>query len=320
MGLFAGAAAAVPLGARAQPSPKIARLGFLGSTTQSAVEKVLPRFRLGLRDLGYVEGQNVLIDFRWAEGNYTRLSEYAAELVRLRSDILLTYGTPSALAAKQATTTVPIVMLVSGDAVASGIVASLARPGGNVTGSTFFDPELQVKRLELIKEVLPSARRVAVLANPENPIDVSNIDAMRRTAESLKLELQPFDVQRADQLPTVIASVVKAGTDVIAATSDAVLRGNAGRVAELTAELRLPLVGDPDFAQAGGLLGYGVNIGDLWYRGSYFVDRILKGAKPADLPVERPTRFALVINLKTAKFLGIDIPTSTLSRADEIIE
>jgi putative ABC transport system substrate-binding protein len=200
---------------------------------------VLPRFRLGLRDLGYVEGQNVLIDFQ-AEGNYTRLSEYAAELVRLRSDILLTYGTPGALAAKQATTTVPIVMLVSGDAVATGIVASLARPSGNVTGSTFFDPELQAKRLELIREVLPSARRVALLANPGNPIDASNIGAMRRTAESLKLELQVFDVQRADQLPNVIASVAKAGTDVIAATSDGVLRANAGRVAELTAEHRLP--------------------------------------------------------------------------------
>jgi putative ABC transport system substrate-binding protein len=316
----AGAAAAVPVGAWAQPSPKIARLGFLGSTTPSGVEKVLPRFRLGLRNLGYLEGQNLLIDFRWAEGNYARLSEYAAELVRLRSDILLSYGTPGTLAAKQATTSVPIVMIVSGDAVATGIVASLARPGGNVIGSTFFDPELQAKRLELIKEALPFARRVAVLANPDNPIDAGNIPAMRRTAEALKLELQLFDVQRADQLPNVIASVVKAGSDVIAATSDAVLRGNAGRLAELTAEHRLPLVGDLELAQAGGLLGYGVNLGDLWYRGAYFVDRILKGAKPADLPVEQPTKFALVINLKSARLLGIDVPASALARADEVIE
>jgi putative tryptophan/tyrosine transport system substrate-binding protein len=318
--LLGGAAATVPFGARAQPSPKIARLGFLGATTPSGFEKTLPQFRLGLRDLGYIEGQNILIDFRWAEGNYARLSEYAAELIRLRADILLTHGTPGTLAAKQATTTVPIVMLVSGDAVATGIIASLARPGGNVTGSTFFDPELQAKRLELIKEVLPSARRVAVLKNPGNPVVAATISAMQRTADSLKLEMQLFDVQRADRFPNVIASVVKARTDAVVATSDSVLRTNAGRLAELMLEHRLPSVGDLDFVNVGGLLGYGVNLGDLWYRGAYFVDEILKGVKPANLPVEQPTKFELVINLKTAKALGLDVPPTLLARADHVIE
>jgi ABC-type uncharacterized transport system substrate-binding protein len=214
----------------------------------------------------------------------------------------------------------PIVMLVSGDAVATGIIASLARPGGNVTGSTFFDPELQAKRLELIKEVLPSARRVAVLKNPGNPVVAATISAMQRTADSLKLEMQLFDVQRADRFPNVIASVVKARTDAVVATSDSVLRTNAGRLAELMLEHRLPSVGDLDFVNVGGLLGYGVNLGDLWYRGAYFVDKILKGVKPANLPVEQPTKFELVINLKTAKALGLDVPPTLLARADHVIE
>ena len=318
--LVGGAAATVPLGAAAQPSPKIARLGFLGATIPSAVDRTLPRFRLGLRDLGYIEGENIFIDFRWAEGNYARLSEYAAELIRLRANILVTHGTPGTLAAKQATTTAPIVMLVSGDAVATGIVASLARPGGNVTGSTFFDPELHVKQVELIKEVLPSARRIALLKNPGNAVDAAISDVMRRTAESLKLQMQLFDVQRADQLPNVIASVAKAGTDAVVATGDAVLRTNAQRLAELMLEQRVPLVGDLDFARAGGLLGYGVNLGDLWYRGAYFVDKILKGAKPANLPVEQPTKFSIVINMTTAKALGLTVPDRLLALADELID
>jgi len=315
-----GGAAAWPLGAGAQPSPKIAHLGFLGVTTPSAVEKTLARFRLGLRDRGYIEGQNIFIDFRWAEGNYARLSEYAAELIRLRSDILLTYGTPGTLAAKKSTTTVPIVMLVSGDAVATGVIASLARPGGNVTGSTFFDPELHVKQLELIKKVIPTVKRVAVLTNPGNPVDAAILTAMGRTAEALKLEMQPFEVQQADQLRNVVANVADVGIAAVVATGDALLRSNAARLSELMIEHRLPLVGDVDFANAGALLGYGVNLGDLWYRGAYFVDEILKGTKPANLPVEQPTRFVLVINLNTARALGISFPLELLALADEVIE
>jgi putative ABC transport system substrate-binding protein len=322
--LVGGAAAGWPLATLAQQPPKtrIARLGFLGATTPSSVESTgtLQRFRAGLRDLGYVEGQNIFIDFRWAEGNYARLVELAAELVRLKVDLLVTSGTPGTLAAKQATTTLPIVMAVSGDALATGIVASLARPGGNVTGSTFFDPELNAKRLELLKELIPSARRIAVLVNPDNPVNVPIIRAMQLTAESFKLELQQFEARTPDELQDVVARMIKTRADAVAVTTDTVFLTNARRIAGVTAENRLPSLGWVEFAKVGGLMGYGVNIPDLWYRAAYFVDRILKGAKAADLPVEQPTKFELVINLKTAKALGIDVPPTLLATADELIE
>jgi putative ABC transport system substrate-binding protein len=315
-----GGAAAFPLVARAQQRAKIARIGLLGATVPSGVEGPLKRFRAGLRDLGYVEGENVFIDFRWAEGNYSRLAEFAAELVRLRVDVLLTYGTPGTLAAKQATTTLPIVMLVSGDAVATGIVASLARPGGNVTGSTFFDPELHAKRLELVNEAWPSAVRIGILLNPDNPVNAPLMQAMRRTATSLKLELQPLEARGPDEFQGVVSGTAGPRLDVISVTSDAVLRANFRRIARIAADNRIPAIGDIEFAQAGGPIGYGVNLSNLWYRGAFFVDRILKGAKPADLPIEQPTRFDLVINLKTAKALGLDVPPTLLARADEVIE
>jgi len=240
--LLGGAAAAWPFAARAQQPPKIPRIGFLGATTAAGVESRLKRFRAGLRDLGYIEGENLLIDFRWAEGNYARLAEFAAELVGLKVDVLVTYGTPGTLAAKQATTTMPIVMTVSGDAVATGIVASLARPGGNVTGSSFFSPELIAKRLELLKDAVPSARSVAFLFNPNNPVEASGAQLTELAAKSLGLDLQPFEV------------------------------------------------------------------------------RNLKGEKPADLPVIQATKLELVINLKTAKALGLQIPDRLLALADEVIE
>jgi putative ABC transport system substrate-binding protein len=318
--LIGGAAAVWPLGVHAQSAPKIPRIGLLSPTTPSGVEKTLPRFRAGLRDLGYVEGQNILLDFRWAEGNYARLAEYAAELVRLRVDVLATYGTPGTLAAKQATTTTPIVMIISGDAVATGIVASLARPGGNVTGSTFFDPELHAKRLELVKEIAPSARRVAVLYNPSNPVNAPVEQAMERTAQSLKLELQSYEAQRPDEFGEMFSRLIKTGTDWVAVTSDAVFRTNAERIAQLATKNRLPLIGDVDFGQSGALIGFGANLPELWYRGAYFVDKILKGAKPAGLPVEQPIKFELIVNLKTAKALGLDVPWQFQQRADEVIE
>jgi putative ABC transport system substrate-binding protein len=315
-----GGAAAWPLAARAQQRAKIARIGLLGATAPSGVEGLLRRFRAGLHDLGYVEGENVFIDFRWAEGNYARLAEFAAELVRLRADVLLTYGTPGALAAKQATTTLPIVMLTSGDAVATGIVASLARPGGNVTGSTFFDPELHAKRLELVNEAWPSAARIGILLNPDNPVNAPLMQAMRRTSHSLKLELQPLEARGPDEFQGVVSGTAGTRLDVISVTSDAVLRANFRRIAKIAADNRIPAIGDIEFAQAGGPIGYGVSLPDLWYRGAFFVDRILKGTKPADLPVEQPTKFELVINLKTAKALGIEVPPTLLARADEVIE
>jgi putative ABC transport system substrate-binding protein len=315
-----GGAAAWPLAARAQQAAKIARIGFLGATTPAGIESRLERFRAGLRDLAYVEGKNILIDFRWAEGNYARLAEYAAELVRLRVDILVTYGTPGTLAAKQATETVPIVMLVSGDAVATGIIASLARPGGNVTGSTFFDPELNAKRLELIKEISPSAKRIAVLVNPGNPVNAPIIQAMERTAERLRLELQTFEARTADEFQSVVSNIAKQRDDAVAVTQDPLFVSNIRKIAEIARNNRLAAIGFVEFAQVGGLIGYGPNMDDLWYRGAYFVDKILKGTKPADLPVEQPTKFELLINLTTAKALGLEIPPTLLARADEVIE
>jgi len=317
--LLGGAAVAWPLAARAQQPPKITRIGFLGATAPSDVF-ALDRFRAGLRDLGYVEGENILIDFRWAEGNYARLAEYATELIRLRVDILVTHGTPGTLAARQATKTVPIVMIVSGDAVATGLIASLARPGGNVTGSTFFDPELSAKRLELIKELSPSAKRVAVLLNPGNPVNAPIIEAMGRTAESLRLELQTFEARTPDEFQTVVSNMIRQRVDAVAVTQDTPFVSNSRKIAEIASNNRLAAIGFVYFAQVGGLLGYGPDIGDLWYRGAYFVDKILKGTKPADLPAEQPTRFILTINARTAKTLDVEIPATLLARADEVIE
>ena len=315
-----GGAAAWPTAAHAQQASRTPRIGFLGVSTPSGVEARLQRLRTGLRDLGYVEGQNIFIDFRWAEGNYSRLVEFAAELLHLKADILVTYGTPGTLAAKQATTTMPIVMIVSGDAVATGIVASLARPGGNVTGSTFFNPELSAKRLEVVKEAHPSARRVAILLNPSNPINAPVMRATEIAAKSLRLELLSFETRRSDELHSTFSRMRDAGIDAVGVTDDTHFVGNARVIAELAISNRLPSIGFSEFALAGGLIGYGANLGDLWYRGAFFIDRILKGTRPADLPVEQPTKFELVINHQTARTLGLTVPPMLLARADEVIE
>jgi putative ABC transport system substrate-binding protein len=319
--LVGGAATAWPLAAHAQQGTKVARIGFLGSTSPSGVEGRLARFRAGLRDLSYVEGENILIDFRWAEGNYNRLTEFAAELIRLKVDVLVTYGTPGTLAAKKATTTIPIVMTASGDAVASGIVASLAHPGGNVTGSTFFGPELSAKRLELLKEVYPSASRVGVLINPDSPYDALLIEPMRTAAKSLKFDLQQLQARRPNQIEDTISTArAKARVDALVVTDDLLFVGNLEWIAELANNNRLPAIGTSEFAQAGGLIGYGVDIPELWYRAASFVDKILKGAKPADLPVEQPTKFVLIANVRVAKTLGLELPPTLLARSDEVIE
>jgi putative ABC transport system substrate-binding protein len=276
--------------------------------------------RAGLRDLGYLEGKNVVIDYRWAEGKYDRLSDLAGELVRLRVDVLVTHGTPGALAAKRATTTIPIVVATSADAVASGLVESLARPGGNITGSTYFIPELNAKRLEIFKEPFPHTSRMAVLVNPDNPAMVPIIQAMEVTARSLKMGLQQFPVRGPNEFDGVFSAMTKSRVDAVAIIEEPMFQANAGVLAGLAMQKRLPSAGFKEFAEAGGLLGYGVDIVGLFRRAAYFVDKILKGAKPGDLPVEQPTTFELVINLKTAKALGLTIPQSLLLRADEVIQ
>ena len=315
-----GALLASPLAALAQQPGKVPRIGLLNVPSASRSENDVEALRAGLRDLGYVEGRNIVIESRWAEGKNDRLPDLAAELVRLKVDILVTPGTQATLAAKRATTTIPIVMLNTGDAVATGLVASLAQPGGNVTGSTVLSPELMAKRLELLKEALPRARRVTALLNPNNPAQELSFQAMETTARSLKMELQRLDVREAGKIESAFSAMAKQRADAVVIPLDSMFNVNGRAIADLAAKLRLPSAGPREFAEAGGLIGYGVNRLDGWRHAAYFVDKILKGAKPADLPVERPTKFELVVNLKTAKAIGLTVPPGLLARADQVIQ
>jgi putative ABC transport system substrate-binding protein len=317
--LGAGALAA-PLTSFAQQKGKIWRIGFLGTASASGFARRVEALRAGLRDLGYVEGKNIVIEFRWAEGKYERLPELAAELVRLKVDVIVTHGVGTR-AAKAATTTIPIVMAVSPDPVASGLVASLARPGGNVTGMASFGPEGSAKRLELLKDAFPHTRQVAVLLNPDNPGQIKLVfPAMGAAAKSLKLELHQFGARGPGEFENAFAAMAKKRVDAVVSTDDPVLIANAGAIAKLAAEMRLPSIGLPEFAEAGGLMAYGADRRDLFRRAATFVDKILKGAKPGDLPIEQATRFETVVNLKTAKALGITIPQLFLMRTDRVIE
>jgi putative tryptophan/tyrosine transport system substrate-binding protein len=318
--LVGGVAAAWPLVLYAQPLGRMARIGFLGSASATGSAKSVEALRAGLRDLGYVEGRNIVIEFRWAEGRYDRLSDLVAELIRLNVDVIVTHGTPGTRTAKKATSTIPIVMAISGDAIATGLVTSLARPEANVTGSTFFIPQLNAKRLELVKEVCPHVARVAALSNPNNPVSKPIIPAMQAAATPLKLEFDVAEAQGLSEFDSAFASMAKRRVDAVVITEDGEFAASFGAIATLAAANKLASIGAQEYAQAGGLIGYGVNLLSLYRRAAYFIDKILKGAKPADLPIEQPTRFELVINLKTAKTLGLEIAPTMLARADEIIE
>jgi len=310
----------VVLSAEAQRMGRVYRIGFLGATSPSGYALQVEAFRAGLRELGYVQGKNIVIEFRWAEGRYARLPELAAELVRLKPDVLVTHAIAGTRAAKRATATIPIVMGVAGDAVATGLVEGLARPGGNVTGSSFFFPELNAKRLEVLKEALPRLSRVGVLLNPDNPANVAMLRAMEETAQSVKVQLQAVEVRSPADFEGAFATIMKGRTGALAVCDDALLIAEAARIAGLARMNRLPTIGFIEYAKAGGLLAFGVDFPELWRRAAGFVDKILKGAKPADLPVEQPTKFQVVVNLKTAKALGLTIPQSILVRADEVIQ
>jgi ABC-type uncharacterized transport system substrate-binding protein len=316
-----GSILAAPLAAEAQSAEKMYRIGYLGNASALAQAKRVESLRDALRDLGYVEGRNIVIEFRWAEGRHERLPDLAAELVRLKVDVLVTAGTPGALAAKQATTTIPIVMVGIGDAVATGVVASLARPGGNITGSTDSVPELMAKLLELLKEIMPRTRRVAVLTNPDNPQAWSpTFKAMESTARSLKIGLEKFEARGPSEFESTFSRIAKSRVDAVVVPSNVLFNYNVAALADLAAKKRLPSAGVKAFAEAGGLIGYGLNFSEMDRRAAYFVDRILNGVKPADLPVQQPTKFDLILNFKTAKALGLTIPQSLLVRADEIIQ
>ena len=318
--LFGSAVVAWPLAARAQQAGKVHRIGFLGSATAAGSAKAVESFRAGLREFGYVEGRNIGIEFRWAEGNYDRLSDLVADLIATNVDVLITHGTPGTRAAKQATTTIPIVMAISGDAIATGLVSSLARPEANLTGSTYFLPQLNAKRLELLKEVFPSISHAAALSNPDNPVSRPIIPAMQAAAASLSVILEVVRAQGPSEFSPAFAAMTKSRVGSVVVTEDGEFAASFREIATLALANKLPSIGASEYAEAGGLIGYGVNILDLYRRAAYFVDRILKGAKPADLPVEQPTKFELVINLSTAKALGLTIPPTLLSRADDVIE
>jgi len=318
--LLGGAAVAWPVAAHAQQPEQMQRIGYLGSDSASRTAVRVDALRTGLHDLGYVEGKNIIIEFRWAEGNYDRLSELATELIDLKIKVLVTQGTPVTAAAKRMTRTVPIVMVPVADAVASGIVDSLARPGGNITGITFFLPELSAKRLELLKEVMPGISRVAVLVNPDNIATTPTFHAMEVAAKSLKLGLDQFEARGPSEFEDVFSMMANKGADAVVIMDDGVLISHARLIADLVKKQRMLSAGFKEFADAGGLIAYGPSRLEMYHRAAYFVDKILKGSKPADLPVERPTKFELTINLKTAKTLGITVPPTLLATADELIE
>ena len=308
-----------PLTSIGQQSGKMFRIGFLGAASATGYATRVEAFRAGLRDLGYVEGENISIEFRWAEGRYDLLPELAMELVRLNPDVIVTHAIPPTVAAKRATTTIPIVMTNVGDAVSLGIVTNLARPGGNITGDTFFIPELAAKRLEILKDVVPTVRRVAVLVNPENPLIALALQTMAAPAKLLGLSLRQFDARESGELENAFVAMSNERVDALAVIEDAKFIVNWKKIADLATKHRLPSISFPEFASAGGLIGYGADHLVLYRRAAVFVDKILRGAKPADIPVERPTKFVLAFNLKTANTLGLTIPTTMLLRADELI-
>ena len=318
--LLGGAAAVWPFAAPAQPSGKTYRIGFLGPTSYAERKRDIDALRSGLRQLGYEEGRNIVIHYRWAEGRYDRLAELAAELVKLNVDVIVTASTPGALAAKQATSTIPIVMAAVGDPVAAGIVASLARPSGNLTGLTFFFAEICAKRVELIKEAIPTLTRVAVLVNPANPSHLVALPVMQDMASALGVELVSADAKGRDDIAAAIATLAARRAQGLVAIDDPVLISTARQIASLALQNSLPMIGFKPYAEVGALLEYGVDLADLYSRSAAFVDKTLKGAPPADLPIERAVKFELIVNLKTAKALGIELPTSILLRANEVLE
>jgi putative tryptophan/tyrosine transport system substrate-binding protein len=312
---------AAPLAATAQPPARVPRLGLLIPGSASAFASRLEAFRQGLHDLGYLEGQNIAIAYRFADGKADRFPALAAELVHLQVDILVTDGTPAIRAAKQATTTIPIVMAASGDPVGAGLVASLARPGGNITGLSFQSDELSGKWLELLKEAVPQIAHVAVLWQPDAPgRSTLPFQEAQKAAQALGLQLQSLEVQSPDEFDQRFAAMTREHADALVVISNAWFFSHRSRLAELAVQHRLPAIFHlREYVEAGGLMSYGTDSNERYRRVATYVDKILKGATPADLPVEQPTTFELVINLKTAKTLGLTIPPALLSRADKVI-
>ena len=313
-------ASALPMMAAAQPV-KMPRVGFLGNSTAPLEFNLVEPFRQTLRGLGYVEGRDIVIDYRWAEGNYDRFPALVAELISAGADVIVTAGTPAAFAVKQATTTIPCVMVAVGDPVGTGLVASLARPGGNLTGLTSVAPDLEGKRLSLLREVLPSLSDVAVLWNPVNPFHVTSEKEVLTAAKALHMEVQSVAVRKSEDLDDAFAAILARRPGALVVLADRVFLHGRDRIMSFAGQQRLPGVyAYRELVDAGGLMSYGPNYAEMHRQAATYVDRILKGAKPSDLPIQQPTKFEFVVNLKTAKTLGLAIPPALLVAADEVIE
>jgi putative ABC transport system substrate-binding protein len=310
-----GGAAAWPLAARAQQGAKIPRIGIIDEAP------MWNAFREGLRDLGYIEGRNIAFDYRYANGVPERLAQAAAELVRLPVDVIATFGTPPTVAAMRATTTIPIVMIAIGDPVRAGLAQSLTHPGGNVTGNTILGPAVVAKRLQLFKEAVPAVSRVALLWNPDNASNVLNVEEVRVAAPALGMTFISVALRSSNEFYSVFGGLMRERPDGLLVTADPVQQLHIGQIIDFLAANRLPaMFFVRENVVAGGLMSYGASLPELFRGGARYVQRILQGNKPADLPVEQPTKFELVINVKTAKALGLAIPESFLLRADELIE
>jgi len=306
--------------ARAQQPTKISRIGYLVGAFPSTVSARTAAFRQGMRELGYVEGKNIVVEYRYAEGNADREREFAAELARLKVDVIVTTGPTVTRAAKEATVTIPIVFAQDGDPVASGFVASLARPGGNITGLSTLAPELSGKRLELLKEIVPKLSRVTVIGNSTEPGNAQLLKEMEIAAGALKVKLRYLDVLSFKDIESAFRAAAKERADGVVMGGSAVFNTHRLQIVELAAKNRLPATYTrPEYVEDGGLMTYGPSINDLFRRAATYVDKILKGRKPADVPVEQPIKFEFIVNLKAAKQIGLTIPPKVLARADRVI-
>jgi putative ABC transport system substrate-binding protein len=318
--LLGGAAAAWPLAAAAQQPAKLPTIGFLGSNTSSGQSQWTSAFVQRLRELGWIEGRTVAIEYRFAEGRFERSPEFATEFIRLKVDIIVTNSNPNIVAVKQATSIIPVVFAAAGDPVGNGLVASLARPGGNITGLSLMAPDLVGKRLALLREALPGVRRLATLANVGYSAAVQEAGEVAAVGRTLGIEVATVELRQGEDFAPAIEAL-KGRADALYISTDPFLNINRNRISALALGARLPTMsGVREYVEAGGLMSYGPSFSDLFRRAGDYVDKILRGAKPADIPVEQPTKFEFVINLKTAKALGLTVPPMLLARADEVIE
>jgi len=318
--LLGGAAAAWPLAARAQQPGMLPTIGYLGSATPATQGQWVAAFVQRLRELGWIEGRTIAIEYRWAEGRTERAAEIAAELVQRKVDVIVTSGTAVVVAAMQATSVIPIVFAAAGDPVGTGLIASLARPGGNVTGLSNQGPDLAGKRLELLREIAPGLGRLAILANVGNPLVVLDMREVQATARTLGLEVITLEIRRGEDIAPAFEAL-NGYEEALYVVFDALVNTHRIRINTLALAARLPTMhGHREFVEAGGLMSYGPNLSNQFRRAADFVDKILRGAKPADIPVEQPTKFDLIINLTTAKALGLEVSPTLVARADEVIE